>query len=208
VAPGQADQNVSTVQATARSEPVAVITAAPTPPSREPMAPADARTLFEQETKPVQTGPHARTEEFLGFRLDGEEYGVSIRAVKEIIRPAEITPIPRSPADVLGLISLRGTIVPILDVRQRLGLPVREMGPKSRIVVVVVESGPVGMVVDHVTEVISANPDALEPPPATLGEREAALVTATLRHRDRLVGLLHLERLVAIEPATPLRAVA
>lgn len=149
-----------------------------------------------------------RAEQFLGFRLDREEYCVWIRSIKEIIRPPEITPIPRSPSDIVGLISLRGTIVPILNIRRRLGLSGGNVGPKSRIVVVVLDAGPVGMVVDHVTEVISMDPDALEPPPPTMGEREASLVTATVRVRDRIIGVLHLERLVAIDAETPLRAAA
>lgn len=149
-----------------------------------------------------------RVEEFLGFRLDNEEYGVWIRSVREIIRPTEITPIPRSPADILGIISLRGTIVPIFDVRRRLGLPPRIVEPKSRIIVIVRDGAPVGMVVDHVTEVIIVDPEALEPPPPTMGEHEASVVTATLRHQERLIGVLHLERLVAIEPVAPLRTVA
>lgn len=149
-----------------------------------------------------------RVEEFLGFRLDGEEYCVWIRSIKEIIRPPEVTPIPRSPADILGLISLRGTIVPIFNIRRRLGLPTVETGPKARIVVVVLDAGPVGMVVDHVTEVISVDPAALEPPPPTMGEREVSLVTATVRLRDRVIGVLHLERLVTIEIDRPLRAAA
>jgi purine-binding chemotaxis protein CheW len=152
--------------------------------------------------------PSRRVEEFLGFRLDDEEYCVWIRSIKEIIRPPEITAIPRSPAEIRGLISLRGTIVPIFDIRRRLGLPAGDMGPKSRIVVVVLDTGPVGMVVDHVTEVISVDADALEPPPPTMGERETAMVTATVRMRDRIIGVLHLDRLVAMNTDAPLRAVA
>lgn len=151
--------------------------------------------------------PDARIEEFLGFRLDAEEYCLWIRSVREIIRPTDITPIPRSPLDIMGIISLRGSIVPVFDVRRRLALPPRETDQKSRIVVVVIDGAPVGMVVDYVTEVINAEPGELGPPPTTMGEREAGFVTATLRHRERLIGVLHLERLVAVETALP-RAVA
>lgn len=160
------------------------------------------------DAETVPRTPTSRIEEFLGFRLDNEEYCVWIRSIKEIIRPSEITAIPRSPADILGLISLRGTIVPIFNIRRRLGLPAGDIGPKSRIVVVVLDAGPVGLVVDHVTEVISIDPDALEPPPPTMGEREASLVTATVRFQERIVGVLHLDRLVAMDTEAPLRAVA
>lgn len=176
----------------------------------EPPAPAHAgqssSPLSSDETDPRTSA--SRIEEFLGFRLDHEEYCVWIRSIKEIIRPSELTPIPRSPEDILGLISLRGTIVPIFNIRRRLGLPAADIGPKARIVVVVLDAGPVGLVVDHVTEVISIDPDALEPPPPTLGEREASLVTAIVRFQERIVGVLNLDRLVAMDTETPLRAVA
>ncbi|MFZ5874826.1 MAG: chemotaxis protein CheW [Nitrospirota bacterium] len=147
--------------------------------------------------------PDARSEEFLGFSLDTEEYCMWIRSVREIIRPTDITPIPRGPVDIMGIISLRGSIVPVFDIRRRLSMPPREPDPRSRIVVVMIDGAPVGMVVDHVTEVIGAEPGSLGPPPTTMGEREAGFVTATLRHRERLIGVLHLERLVAVDPALP-----
>ena len=149
-----------------------------------------------------------RVEEFLGFCLGSEEYGVWIRSVKEIIKPLDITPIPRSPEDILGLISLRGTIVPIFNIRRRLGLPPHSTTPESRVVVCVLDCGPLGLLVDRVTEVFSADPEAMELPPATLGEREAAFVTATVRYRQRLIGVLHLERLVAVQPPAVVRPAA
>jgi purine-binding chemotaxis protein CheW len=166
----------------------------------------EAPEIVSPEPPPTDAAsgiPDARIEEFLGFRLDAEEYCLWIRSVREIIRPTEITPIPRSPVDIMGIISLRGSIVPVFDVRRRLALPPRETDQKSRIVVVMVDGTPVGLVVDYVTEVINAEPGALGPPPTTMGEREAGFVTATLRHRERLIGVLHLERLVAVEAVVP-----
>lgn len=198
-----------TPPASAASEPQPAAVAIP------PTAPqADTSAVTLPSPQPPARPPDGplplsrRIEEFLGFRLDNEEYCVWIRSIKEIIRPPEITSIPRSPSEIRGLISLRGTIVPIFDIRRRLGLPAGDMGPKSRIVVVVLDAGPVGMVVDHVTEVISVDADALEPPPPTMGEREATVVTATVRVRDRIIGVLHLDRLVAMNTDAPLRAVA
>lgn len=205
--------------------------ATPVPPP-EPTMPVTAPVVqVESSAEPIETpssvavarppqapGPSVpeapaspagrRVEEFLGFCLGSEEYGVWIRAVKEIIRPLEITPIPRSPQDILGLISLRGTIVPIFNIRRRLGLPPHSTTSESRVVVCVLDCGPLGLLVDRVTEVFRADPELLEPPPATIGEREAAFVTATVRYRQRLIGVLHLERLVAIEPPAAVRPAA
>ena len=168
--------------------------------------PPQAPAISVPET-PSSPARH-RTEEFLGFCLGSEEYGVWIRSVKEIIKPLDVTPIPRCPGDILGLISLRGTIVPIFNIRRRLGLPSHSTTPESRVVVCVLDCGPLGLLVDRVTEVFSADPELLEPPPVTLGEREAAFVTATVRYRQRLIGVLHLERLVAVEPPAAVRPAA
>jgi purine-binding chemotaxis protein CheW len=164
---------------------------------------SDAVTVEPVAPEGALGEPDARSEEFLGFRLDAEEYCFWIRSVREIIRPTDITPIPRGPEDIMGIISLRGTIVPVFDVRRRLSMAHRDHDSKSRIVVVMIDGAPVGMVVDHVTEVISAEPGALGPPPTTMGEREAGFVTATLRHQERLIGVVHLERLVAVDTAAP-----
>jgi len=150
----------------------------------------------------------ARTAEFLGFCLGSEEYAVGIRAVREIIKPPEVTTIPRCTPEIVGLISLRGAIIPIVNIRRRLGLTTDTTGGQARIIVFSVETGAVGILVDRVTEVISADPSTLEQPPATLSEREAAFVPAVLRARGRLIGILDLERLVTMDSSSGLRAVA
>ena len=199
----------------------------PTIPVMTPGAPTESSTVVPEPIEtpvsvaapPLQvqgrTVPAApagpvghRAEEFLGFCLGSEEYGVRIRSVKEIIKPIDITPIPRSPEDILGLISLRGTIVPIFNIRRRFGLPSSSTTPESRVIVCVLDCGPLGLLVDRVTEVFSTDLEALEPPPSTLGEREAAFVTATVRYRQRLIGVLHLERLVAVQPPAVVRPAA
>jgi chemotaxis signal transduction protein len=76
------------------------------------------------------------------------------------------------------------------------------------VIVFSLDTGAVGILVDRVTEVISVDPETLEPPPATLGKEEAAFVTAIVPFRDRLIGVLHLERLVAIEPSEAVRSAA
>lgn len=180
-----------------------IMAAEPESPGARGIAPGP--TVPEGEPSSSAAGdegvrPLPRIEEFLGFQLDAEEYCVWIRSVKEIIKPIEVTPVPRSPRLILGLISLRGAIVPIFDVRRRLGLSDRPVTPQSRVIVFILDTGAVGIMVDRVTEVMSVDPQALEPPPVTLGEREAAFVTATLRFKERLIGVLHLDRLVVMAP--------
>src|ERR1700710_1335829 len=97
------------------------------------------------------------SDQFLTFMLDGEEYGVAILQVQEIKGWDKVTRIPHTPDYVLGVINLRGAVVPILDLRRRLGLGTVEFGPTTVVIVVRVNHGgnerTVGMVVDAVSEV-------------------------------------------------------
>jgi purine-binding chemotaxis protein CheW len=88
------------------------------------------------------------------FRIGGEDYAVDIMRVREIIHPLPITPVPRAPASVEGVVRLRGEVVPVLDVRKRLGLPASAPSRRTRFLVVNVGRRRVGLVVDEVCEVI------------------------------------------------------
>ncbi|HEX9306334.1 MAG TPA: chemotaxis protein CheW [Anaeromyxobacter sp.] len=88
------------------------------------------------------------------FRIGGEDYAVDIMRVREIIHPLPITPVPRAPAFVEGVIRLRGDVIPVLDVRKRLGLPATPPTRRSRFLLVNVAGRRIGLVVDDVREVL------------------------------------------------------
>ncbi len=88
------------------------------------------------------------------FRIGGEDYAVDIMRVREIIHPLAITPVPRAPASVEGVVRLRGEVIPVLDVRKRLGLPASAPTRRTRFLVVNVARRRIGLVVDEVCEVI------------------------------------------------------
>lgn len=88
------------------------------------------------------------------FRIGGEDYAVDIMRVREIIHPLPITPVPRAPPSVEGVVRLRGEVVPVLDVRKRLGLPPSPATRRTRFLVVNVARRRIGLVVDEVCEVI------------------------------------------------------
>ncbi len=88
------------------------------------------------------------------FRIGGEDYAVDIMRVREIIHPLPITPVPRAPASVEGVVRLRGEVIPVLDVRKRLGLPASAPTRRTRFLVVDVARRRIGLVVDEVCEVI------------------------------------------------------
>ena len=134
--------------------------------------------------------------ELLGFMLSDEQYALDILEVKEIVRLHAITPVPRSPPWLKGIVTLRGVIVPIFDLRSRLGLAEIEHGPETRIVVVYRGEELAGLIVDRITQVMRLPVEAIEPPPQTIDQVEAEYLRGVARFRDQLVILLNLSRVV------------
>lgn len=140
------------------------------------------------------------------FRLGESSYAIEIAAVREIIRPQPITVVPQAPPCVVGVINLRSTVVPVLDLRKRCGLPEGEQTRESRVVVVQVGSESVGLQVDAVSEVITLATDTIEPAAGVIRGAEDVLLRGVARQDDRLVMLLDLAR--AIDTSTQVDALA
>ena len=143
---------------------------------------------------PRGPGPSEGIHEFLAFVVSGEEYAVDIIMIKEIIRPMTITYVPRAPRDVKGIISLRGTIVPILDLPYRLGLKDTVQGKMSRLLVISLGTGLIGFMVDSVTEVVKIRESSIEPPPLTLIGGSAKCIRGVGRFKDRMIILMEVEK--------------
>ncbi len=100
--------------------------------------------------------------QLVGFQLEDEMYGVDIMSVQEIIRPQMVTPVPRVESFVIGVLNLRGKVMPIIDLRRRFSLPSVPMTTNTRIIIAQLDSGVMGFVVDSVTEVIRLKKNAIE----------------------------------------------
>ncbi len=141
-------------------------------------------------------GPKKTGGQFLTFRLDEEEYGVEILRVQEIKGYTRVTPIPNAPQEVKGVMNLRGTVVPILDLRTRFGMVSVEYSRFTVIVVVTVGTKIVGLVVDAVSDVLNLTDDSVAPPPDLGTTADTSFLTGMARAGDRLVTLLNIDRLV------------
>lgn len=130
------------------------------------------------------------------FKLGDEEYGIPVHNVQEIIRMTEVTKIPKTPKHVSGVINRRGDIIPIVDLKQFFELPRSEQDDDTRIIVVEVGNEVLGIVVDHVSEVLRLSTDAIEPPPRLSERAEAAYFTGIGKQEDRLIMLLDLHKIV------------
>jgi purine-binding chemotaxis protein CheW len=135
------------------------------------------------------------------LELAGEAYGVEIERVQEIIRMQPITRVPNGPAGVVGVTNLRGRVIPVLDLRQRLGLAQTPPTAQSRIVVAELGDDPVGLIVDGVSEVLQVPADAVEPPSALVASPESLYLRGVAKVDERLVLLLDLLRLLSRQDA-------
>jgi purine-binding chemotaxis protein CheW len=137
--------------------------------------------------------------ELLAFKLSNEEYVLDINRIKEIIRPVEITRVPRVPSYIKGIISLRGVIVPVYNLKNRLGLSeANEFSNDSqkRILIVNFDEELIGIIVDAVTGVVKLNEDIIEPTPQIIKGVDAEYLKGVARTNNRLLILLNLDRVL------------
>jgi len=138
--------------------------------------------------------------QYLTFFLGGEEYGVNILKVQEIKGWTDVTPMPNTPDPVLGVINLRGTVVPIVELRSYFNLPKAARGATTVIIVVKVEDGrggtrTLGMVVDSVSEVHNIPGDEIQPPP--IGEEnDRGVIEGLATVGERMIILLDIDDLM------------
>lgn len=136
--------------------------------------------------------------EFLCFRVSDEIYGINIMDIKEIIKPREVTEVPRAPLFVSGILSLRGTIIPIIDMRVRLGLTREEPTGKERIVVIRSSDSFSGLLVDEVIQVVQVQPGTVEAAPTVMDGIDRDFISGLGRTDGRLIILLNLENIADI----------
>ncbi len=133
--------------------------------------------------------------QLVGFRLDNEDYAIAITKIQEIILMKPITRIPQVPDYIEGLINLRGSVIPIVNLRKRFGLPHRELDDETRTIVVNVHEKTVGCVVDAVTQVIRIDRDLVQPPPLSVLAVNHQYLAGLARLEDRLLIILDIDRL-------------
>jgi purine-binding chemotaxis protein CheW len=132
----------------------------------------------------------------LCFQLAGQEYAVSILQVKEIRRYSPTTTLPDVPPYVLGVINLRGTVIPVFDLRQRFGVGPTTIDRNTAIIVVSVETRNVGLLVDAVTRVENITPEMLRPTPPLAGTVDSSFLSGLIAIGDRLITWLDVAQLL------------
>lgn len=133
--------------------------------------------------------------QLVSFKLSDETYGIEITKIREIILVGEITRVPETPHYIKGLINLRSSVIPVIDLRARFGLPETELTQDSRIMVLNVGRRTIGIVVDSVSEVLRVSEDQISPAPPTVASLGNEYMTGLVRLEEQLLILLDVDKL-------------
>lgn len=137
--------------------------------------------------------------QYLTFTLGHEEYGVEILKVQEIKGCLAITPIPNTPAHIKGVMNLRGTIIPVVDLRRKFGLQAGEANAFTVIIVVKVGPKVMGLVVDGVSDVLNIPIADIQATPDFGSQVDARFISGMAKAGERLVVLLDIDRVLGSE---------
>jgi len=134
---------------------------------------------------------------FAVFTIAGEEFGIEIDRIVEIVRPLKVTPLPKVPAFISGVINLRGTVIPLMDLRKRLG--VAPSPRRERIIITKMHGEKIGLIVDSVEEIVSIEEEQIARPPSIFRGLKPEYLRNIVKIVDRLIVILNLDTLLTSE---------
>jgi purine-binding chemotaxis protein CheW len=137
--------------------------------------------------------------QFLAFKLADELFAIEILRVQEIRGITPITPIPNAPRYIRGVMNLRGTIVPVIDLRMRFGLGESEYNKFTVIIVVRLGTRIIGLVVDAVSDVLDVSPKDIESTPELGARVDVSFLSGMIQRGDEIILLLNLDQLVGLQ---------
>ncbi|MEW6234886.1 MAG: chemotaxis protein CheW [Candidatus Omnitrophota bacterium] len=152
--------------------------------------------MSDEKQKEVQA------QQYVCFVVHGEEYGVPILCVQEIIRYETLTRVPQSPPFIDGVLNLRGQVIPVMNLRKKFSLPPRELDKSTRIIVVEVKKRVVGIVVDEVSEVLQINAESIDPPPPMGAQINTNFIQGMGKLDEHLVILLDIDKVLSSDEVT------
>jgi purine-binding chemotaxis protein CheW len=152
------------------------------------------------------TGQATQSYQFLTFLLDEQEYGLELFKIQEICGYAPITPIPNVPPHVRGVMNLRGTVLPVIDLRMKFRLAPVEYNKFTVIVIAMVADKTVGLLVDAVSDVLQVAEDAMRPPPDFGSTVDTEFIHGVFQAREHLAVALNLDKLLSESELNPMSA--
>lgn len=134
--------------------------------------------------------------EFSTFYVGGALCGINILNIQEINKHFEITKVPQAPDYIEGILNLRGRIVTIIDLGKKLGLAAVNKGKDNRNIIVNSEDEHIGLLIDSISDVVSARKDSLEPPPSNIGGLKGKYFKGVLKTEKQLIGILNIDEVL------------
>jgi len=150
-------------------------------------------------SQPAQTVIHSDTVELATFYVGEALCGMDILKIQEINKLIEMTRVPQAPEYVLGILNLRGEIVTIVDLGKKLSLKSTEMSDKTRNIIVSSNGEHIGLMVEKISDVVQAEWEKVEAPPANIGGVQGKYFTGVFKTEDRLIGILDVEKVLEEE---------
>lgn len=148
-------------------------------------------TALQQPT----IGHDRDTLEIIAFRLNGQEFCVLTTTIREIRGWSASTPVPHSPSDVIGVMNLRGLVIPIIDLSRKLGMPPTTANDRSAIVVADVHNAVVGLLVDQVSDILTVRGDQIQPLPEIAASFDRSFSDGIITHDHGMICFLNLARM-------------
>ena len=152
------------------------------------------------ETAAALATESARAGKYLTFQLGNEHYAIQVLRVREIVKVQHITAVPDTPPEVRGVINLRGKVIPVIDLRLKFGMPESEYGHRTCIIVVELNrshSGPMGIIVDEVSEVLNLAHSDIQDTPDFGSGVETPYLLGLARVQDSVKILLDINQILA-----------
>jgi len=131
------------------------------------------------------------------FRVGEQMYALDILRIREVIRPQRLTPIPKAPAFIEGVLNLRGAVIPVVDLRKRFDQPIKKGNSKVRILICVLAGKIIGLMVDEVVEVKNYSRQEIQPSPRFIKGAGTDYFLGVCQRQDELVMIMHLERILS-----------
>ena len=151
-----------------------------------------------QEQQDKDKGPEAKWETWVTFSLDDETFALPVEPVRQVVRVANITRVPHAPRPIRGVTNLRGRVIPVIDLRMRVGLQPSEIGRQSRVVAVASRGRLLGLLVDAVHQVVHIDLNKVQPPPEDVMTIESDYILGVYHQEESLILLLDVDRALVL----------
>lgn len=158
----------------------------------------------------MATAEDRSVRQYLSYRLDEEVFAIDVRKVQEVLDYMEITKVPRAPEYMRGIVNVRGSVVPVVDMRLKFGMSRTERTANTCIIVMEIQLEDelivVGALADAVKEVIEMRPDQIEPPPKIGSRWNTQFIDGIGKHNDEFIIILDIDRIFSSEELLQLQS--